>query len=85
MERQLVYGDVGNRGRDGPLLELSSMGKVNIRQQNGRRASKAVPTFDPLAAALRKIHDHVISEDIPTEFLDLLDKLDDQADGVKRS
>ena len=33
--------------------------------------------FDPIAAALRQIHDHVAAEDIPEDFLRLLDQLDD--------
>lgn len=33
--------------------------------------------FDPIAAALRQIHDHVAAEEIPEEFLRLLDRLDE--------
>lgn len=85
MKRQLVYYDMGDRGKNGPLTELSSMGKADNKAQNNRRADKSASTFDPLEAALRKIHDRVLSEDIPTEFLDLLDKLDERAGGGKPS
>ncbi len=33
--------------------------------------------FDPIAAALRELHDSVAAEGIPDDFLQLLDKLDD--------
>jgi hypothetical protein len=33
--------------------------------------------FDPIEAALRQIHDSIASEDIPEEFLRLLEQLDD--------
>jgi Anti-sigma factor NepR len=31
---------------------------------------------DPIAAALRKIHDAVLDESLPDDFLDLLDQID---------
>lgn len=35
--------------------------------------------FDPIEAALRQLHDTVASEDIPDDFLRLLDQLDDRS------
>ncbi len=35
--------------------------------------------FDPIAAALRQLHESVASEAIPDDFLLLLDQLDDRA------
>lgn len=35
--------------------------------------------FDPVQAALRQLYEDVASEEIPTEFLDLLDQLEDQS------
>lgn len=35
--------------------------------------------FDPIEAALRQLHDNVASEDIPDDFLRLLDQLDDRS------
>lgn len=34
--------------------------------------------FDPIAAALRQLHASVASEDIPADFLDLLDQLEER-------
>jgi len=35
--------------------------------------------FDPIAAALRQMHDKVTQEDIPDDFLRLLDEIDERA------
>lgn len=35
--------------------------------------------FDPIAAALRQMHDKVAQEDIPDDFLKLLDEIDERA------
>lgn len=34
------------------------------------------PEFDPLSAALRSMHDSIMNEAIPKDFLVLLDKID---------
>lgn len=39
--------------------------------------------FDPIAAALRQMHDEVASEDIPDDFLKLLDEIDDRVKARK--
>ncbi len=43
-----------------------------------RRRSHVGLAFDPIAAALRQMHDEVASEDIPDDFLKLLDEIDDR-------
>lgn len=35
--------------------------------------------FDPVEAALRQLHDRIAAEDIPDDFLRLLDQLDDRS------
>ncbi len=35
--------------------------------------------FDPIEAALRQLHENVASEEIPDDFMRLLDQLDDRA------
>lgn len=46
-------------------------------RDNDRKArSKVGLAFDPIAAALRQMHDNVSSEDIPDDFLRLLDEID---------
>lgn len=37
--------------------------------------------FDPIEAALRQLHDKVVSEEIPDDFMRLLDQLDDDDTG----
>ncbi|GAA4779671.1 NepR family anti-sigma factor [Novosphingobium ginsenosidimutans] len=41
--------------------------------------------FDPIAAALRQLHESVAAEEIPDDFLDLLDQLDDLSDADQPS
>jgi len=36
------------------------------------------PEFDPIAAALRQMHDGIAQEPVPDDFLKLLDQLDDR-------
>lgn len=41
--------------------------------------ARAAPdlAFDPIEAALQQLHHSMVDEDIPRDFLDLLDRLDD--------
>ncbi len=39
--------------------------------------------FDPIDAALREIHDSIAAEEIPDDFLRLLEQLDERS--IKRS
>ena len=43
-----------------------------------KRSGHVALAFDPIAAALRQMHDEVASEDIPDDFLKLLDEIDDR-------
>lgn len=54
----------GKGRRSEPLTEANSMPDL---------------AFDPIEAALRQLHDNVASEDIPDDFLRLLDQLDDRS------
>jgi len=44
----------------------------------GRKAKRQLPAmaFDPIAAALRQLHEQTVSEEIPDDFMRLLDQLD---------
>lgn len=53
------------------LAEQQAMAKANRPgNQNGDNGS------DPIAAALKQLHDAVASEDLPEDFLRLLDEID---------
>jgi hypothetical protein len=51
----------------------------NVQLSVAPAAKPALPAsaFDPIAAALRQIHDKVTDEPIPDDFMRLLDKFDD--------
>ena len=46
--------------------------------QTGATGKKPIPAmaFDPIATALRRLHDNVVAEPIPDDFMKLLDKID---------
>jgi Anti-sigma factor NepR len=53
------------------LVEQQAMAKENKPDnQDGENGS------DPIAAALKQMHDAVVSEDLPDDFLRLLDEID---------
>lgn len=52
----------------------------SIRLSRKRVTRPADLAFDPIDAALRQLHEQVVSEDIPDDFLRLLDKLDDKTE-----
>ena len=61
---------------------------MTIEKGNGkvrRRAAKNAPelAFDPIDAALRQIHDSIVAETIPEDFLKLLDQL--EREPIRRS
>lgn len=61
------------------------LGKKRSAGKGGRSESLAeadhMPdlAFDPIEAALRQLHASVASEEIPDDFMRLLDQLDDRA------
>ncbi|MFM9976839.1 MAG: NepR family anti-sigma factor [Sphingomonadaceae bacterium] len=51
--------------------------KVQVQVASVNRSAAAPATaFDPIAAALRQIHDKVTEEAIPDDFMRLLDQFD---------
>lgn len=63
-------------------------------KDNSNRESKAKPlqnhamkskTNDPIAAALRQLHDDVVSEPVPDDFLRLLSEIDQKIGREKDS
>jgi Anti-sigma factor NepR len=64
-----------------PTLTGLSTTHVLVEQQTMAKANKPVghdEDFgrDPIAAALKQMHDAVASEDLPDDFLRLLDQID---------
>lgn len=55
------------------------MGKKPNSGQASENKKPLGVAFDPIAAALRQMHDKVSQEDIPDDFLRLLDEIDERA------
>lgn len=55
---------------------LANSGKN--KSKSPRFVNAAEPEFDPIAAALRQMHEGVAKEPVPDEFLRLLDQLDER-------
>lgn len=61
----------------------------NRKNRSAGKGSPAAPlteagampelAFDPIEAALRQLHESFAAENIPDDFLDLLDQLDDRS------
>lgn len=50
-----------------------------------RRGGEAMdPEFDSLTAALRQMHDSIVNEPVPDDFLDLLDQIDAKISASKK-
>ena len=47
-----------------------------MAQKKDTQKDTLPPDADPISAALRKIHDSVLEEPLPDDFLDLLDQID---------
>lgn len=52
---------------------------MNVAQGSARRDAGAF-ALDPIAAALKRLHEDVVSEPIPDDFLRLLANIDDKRD-----
>lgn len=52
------------------------MDNGNLKDLLNPHGTKIMPEFDPLTAALRAMHDSMISDPVPDDFLDLLDMID---------
>lgn len=42
------------------------------------------PTFDALTAALRQMHDSIVDEPVPDDFLDILERIDAKVSAKKK-
>lgn len=67
------------RGRRGS--QDTSPTVATEKTENKLSSARDTPemAFDPIEAALRQLHDSVASEEIPDDFLRLLDQLDDRS------
>ena len=64
------------------LQESTTMpdGKTNGKDV-GTRKDSLMPIDDPVGAALRRLHDEVVAEAIPDDFLRLLGEIERKLDG----
>ncbi len=69
----------------GPVAMHMELRVMAGRKQEAEKKSfrKVGLAFDPIAAALRQMHDDVASEDIPDDFMKLLDEIDDRVKARK--
>lgn len=60
----------------------AAAGRSAANQNNAARSTTdgRDMAFDPIEAALRQLHESIAAEEIPDDFLDLLDQLDDVPD-----
>lgn len=49
---------------------------VEKKSRKGRAMYGSAMAFDPVTAALQQLHQAVASEDVPDEFLRILDEID---------
>lgn len=72
---------------DSPYMPDRDQSKLRARapRQPASPAEGPDLAFDPIAAALRQLHESVAAEEIPDDFLDLLDQLDDLSDADQPS
>jgi hypothetical protein len=59
-----------------PSLKIDAGSTVS--QQPSGLANKVKPNSDPVSAALQQLHDSITSEEVPDDFLRLLDAIDDK-------
>lgn len=58
--------------------EFPLVNRGKSKSKSPRFVNAAEPEFDPIAAALRQMHEGVAKEPVPDEFLKLLDQLDER-------
>ena len=61
---------------------------TNINRNGNKARVPRSPTMngtkaDPIAAALRRLHDDVVAEEVPDEFLRILSEIDRKIEGGK--
>lgn len=64
-----------------PEYDLMSGDKAKAKK--GTAQNRTDPSFDPITAALRQLHDDVASEPIPDDFMRLLDQIDARISSIK--
>ncbi len=72
----------------GPLAESGNAQPMsNDNQKAGQPIARTAKTAveDPIALALQRLHNEVLTEDIPDSFMDLLDAIDAKAGTDARS
>ncbi len=52
-----------------------------IVEHGGAKRGKAATALDPIAVALRRLHDDVAAEPIPDDFMNLLASIDQKREG----
>lgn len=65
---------------DSPVAGDAGMVQA-VAQEKEMNSSEA----DPISAALRKIHDSVLDEPLPDDFLDLLEQIDLKISGAGKN
>lgn len=75
---------VRHGNQQGPLMTADE-GNSNIGGGSRRRSPRkrsdgetTMPKHDPIATALRRLHDEVVAEPLPADFLNLLDRIDEK-------
>lgn len=51
------------------------------RKNAGATSESTMPVDDPVGAALRRLHDEVVAEPLPDDFLRLLGEIERKLDG----
>lgn len=57
--------------------------KTSPREDAGASREAAMPIDDPVGTALRRLHDAVVAEPLPEDFLRLLSEIETKLDGTK--
>jgi aminoglycoside phosphotransferase len=65
-----------------PQAQSKDATRVNNSQSHAPGKTPPAMAFDPIATALRRLHDNVVAEPIPDDFMRLLDKIDDRREGL---
>jgi hypothetical protein len=70
----------------GTLARAWNDGGGQLGSNTGKRhgGEEMDPEFDSLTAALRQMHDSIVNEPVPDDFLDLLDQIDAKISASKK-
>lgn len=64
---------------DNKKLKNQNAGEGKSSESSGGSGASPEMAFDPIEAALRQLHESMASEEIPDDFLRLLDQLDERS------